>query len=643
MTPDDMPAAHVAQVPAVFGLAAGEQVERPGWDATSWSWVARCAVTSSLALLAVSVAQGAGRRDEHWGEPLYWLATGALFLLPAIRIISPSTARLERVMLFAVLAEASFALKLLYSPTTFVDFDEFAHWITARDIVERGHLFIDNALLPISPLYPGLEIVTSALAELAGAPIFPTSIIINLVIRVLFVWSIFLFYIRVSGSERLAATACLIFMGNPNYVLFHSLFSYESLGFALLALILLLESLGRRPLGVNVLLLALIGSLTLTHHVSAYVAAAFLVGYALLSLTGPADPGERARSLLVACVAVAVPLLWSSSIGNRSVSYLEPVLDEGISQLVAFVQGDSLGRGFFVATDGARTPLALQLIAVSSLALVCLGLAIGFFPALRLATGAVTALDAARGAFRAPGRNVRLALFSCVTILFPLSIALRLTPSGWEVGNRMGPFVFLGVAIVVATGWETIRRGGRTARRWSLWGGATATVIALGGIIAGPSPIGVHRPYTVGGDGLSIEGLGIRTALWARDWLGGSNNFAADRTNRLLLASYGRQGLVTTLNGGPSTAEVFVSKGMSPSDQWAIATGRVDYILVDLRMVQSLPRFGVYFEAGEPDHIHVVPPAGSALLKFDHLARVSRVYDNGWITIFDVRGLRRAQ
>jgi hypothetical protein len=71
---------------------------------------------------------------------------------------------------------------------------------------------------------------------------------------------------------------------------------------------------------------------------------------------------------------------------------------------------------------------------------------------------------------------------------------------------------------------------------------------------------------------------------------------------------------------------------------YRIRTAKVDYLLVDLRLTMARSAMGEYFETGEPGGGEI-PPAPSSFLKFDD-PRVSRVFDNGYIVIFDVRGLR---
>jgi hypothetical protein len=58
-----------------------------------------------------------------------------------------------------------------------------------------------------------------------------------------------------------------------------------------------------------------------------------------------------------------------------------------------------------------------------------------------------------------------------------------------------------------------------------------------------------------------------------------------------------------------------------------------------MRMTKAMPRMGIYFERGEADDIHAAPPDPAALLKFNRVPQVSRLFDNGYIMIYDVADL----
>ena len=63
------------------------------------------------------------------------------------------------------------------------------------------------------------------------------------------------------------------------------------------------------------------------------------------------------------------------------------------------------------------------------------------------------------------------------------------------------------------------------------------------------------------------------------------------------------------------------------------------------RLASGLPRFGVYIEQGEFGTIgtqeRTEPPPASAFTKFDDVDGANRIYDNGAIAVYDVRGLKQ--
>jgi hypothetical protein len=63
----------------------------------------------------------------------------------------------------------------------------------------------------------------------------------------------------------------------------------------------------------------------------------------------------------------------------------------------------------------------------------------------------------------------------------------------------------------------------------------------------------------------------------------------------------------------------------------------IDFLLVDLRLSTAPPVLGFYFEPWEAQQGKQL--SGTELLKFNDIKGVTRIYDNGWIIIYDVRGL----
>ena len=236
--------------------------------------------------------------------------------------------------------------------------------------------------------------------------------------------------------------------------------------------------------------------------------------------------------------------------------------------------------------------------------------------------------------------NSRLAFLTLLTFAYPISIVFRLTRSGWEIGNRMGPFAFLGVGVVLAIVVTTFPRIGRDSLLRTLIIAAGATAMVVGGVISSEGPqLLVPKSYQVSADAASIEPMGIDAAIWAKDWLGKGNHFAADRTNRLLLSTFGRQLVSTTLQHHYDAGEVLVADKVGPYERSLMNRLQIDYLFADLRLTTGLPVVGSYFDGGEADLMLSGPPQLQSLLKFDHTPGASRVFDNGYTIIYDVRDI----
>jgi hypothetical protein len=204
--------------------------------------------------------------------------------------------------------------------------------------------------------------------------------------------------------------------------------------------------------------------------------------------------------------------------------------------------------------------------------------------------------------------------------------------------------VFIPVGLVLAVAivhyWQSRWRAG--------WINVIATSGAIGIILGGAVVIGsgahaIRGPYVVVADAASIEPMGIDAALWAKTWLGPGKVFAADRVNATLLETYGEQNLSSTISGGVETSRLFFTPKINNDALFPIRVGKIDYLLVDLRLTTGRPEFGAYYEASETKFSHGKPPVPSTLLKFDGNIKASRIFDNGWIVIYDVRALKYAE
>ena len=614
------PLARLGQLIGVIGPVT----LRDAGSAPGLGWAPVLALQASICVLGCGWAVAANLRGEPLATPLFYLGCAGIVLPAAFRLALPAPSREERLGVVLVVTLALFLVRMTRAPLDFVDHDEFLHWLTAIDIEEQRRLFTSNPLLPVSALYPGLELATTALGGLTGLSIFVTATLLLGVCRLIFIAALFFFFERVIGSARAASLACIVYMGSSTFLIFDAHFSYESLAVTLLAVALLAEAVAERAsrggAAISVIAtLPLLAALSVTHHTTAYFLAALMAGAALAG-------GLRWRALAVAFLAVLFPLLWSRFVGDATVGYLGPVFDHALREAERMMQ-HAPGRQLFVSDAGVIAPAWQRYTTLASVALVCLGLAIGFFRSLRLA-------------FAGARVSPYLLILALATLVYPLSIALRLTRSGWEIGNRMGALSFFGVAPVAAIAIVLFWQGASKSRLRALAISAAASLTVVGGIISGEgATLLTPEHFQVSADNASIEPMGLATARWAKEWLGPGNLFAADRINRLLLATYGRQDVATTLQDPRDSSIALLSPTLGPAERRALRDVGVQYVLADLRLTYALPVVGVYFDGSTADHDYNRPIAPQFLLKFDRSRSVSRVFDNGYTIVYDVRSL----
>ncbi len=633
--------------------------------AAGWGYLPILGITSAGALLLIALANAGARSASgggDWAAPLLWVGMVLLILPVALRLIARSTPRGERIGLVVLLTMALYLVKVMRSPVAFTFYDEFVHWQTVDDILRSAHLFHANPLIPVSPLYPGLHIATTAVVNLTGLDVYTSGILVLAAARLLLCLALFLFYERISGSARAAGIAVLFYTGNSNFTFFLSQFAYESLALPLAVFVLCAvadRAFARRiqyAKGLDLALILAIVAVVATHHLTSFALVAFLgffpvmcilwraVSRPIFLLVSLGKPREKSlRGVLaswmsdvtttvrteqpglgvLAWFTFVVSIAWMVYIATPTVGYLEPVFSAGIRDLLRFVAGEAVGRQLFQSSSGQAAPLWEQLITYGSIVIILIGLLLG-----------IIQLIVKR--YRSPFAYV-LALGALV---YPAMLAFRLTPHGWEISNRASEFLFVGVAFVLAVAVSRVGNSPRIHHVWVVVCAACATVIFMGGLIAGyPSWARLPGPYMTGADARSIEPEGIRSAQWAYDHLGSDNRIGTDRINGLLMGSYGNQRVVTGVSDKFFIGPVFFSPQLTHDDQSLLIIGQVRYLVADTRLSTAPPMFGIYVENGEPIAEHDKPLPLAALTKFDTLPYVSRLYDSGDISIYDVRSL----
>ncbi len=664
---------------------------------------------AATGLVLIAFANTLARLSSPGATALWWAGLVAIMLPATIRLLGHSAGRGERIALVATTGLALYLVKVLHGPGSFVMFDELQHVATLLDISEQGRLFTPSAVLIASPYYPGVEVLADLIGR-SGLPVWESGVLVIGGARLLQSLALFLLFERVSGSARVGGVGALIYMTNPSFVFFDAQFSYESVALPLATyavwLIARRERVAEAPepparpgrwwfrihpaggygttggtrLGLTILTLLAIGSVAVTHHVTAIALSGFLVAWAVVSLGYRLlrRPGS-AEVVSFAVVAVVATTAWMLYVATVTVRYLVPTVGGAVVQVMDLIGGEEGGRELFRSAVGVAAPVWEQVLGYASVGVALLLIPIGLPVVWR----------------RHRDRSAAITL-GLVALLYPVTLVARLSQRGAELSARSAEFVFLGIGFVGAVGivalmerftqWRAVRpahitsptpampasAAGSTPEvdpddagpllrqvqppptppdRRLAFGLRTAAVLGIlvlstGGVILGiPAWARLPGPYLVSADPRSIEPQGLAAAAWTRRWLGSDRRFLSDRTNRMLLAVYGRQHPVTAAGDRIDVKDAFLHPALQPGDVSRMARAGIRYVIADRRLATSLPYVGVYVERGEltTRGPWLTPLPVAALEKWDATEGADRIYDGGDIRIFDVGGLTDAR
>ncbi|MEZ4861445.1 MAG: hypothetical protein R3C14_09065 [Caldilineaceae bacterium] len=646
------------------GLSVNEVVEE------SWGWFPALTVVNALGLLLIAFANTRALALTWGAEALFWVGLLGILLPSAVRLIAMEVARRERIGIVLALGLAFYLVKVIHSPLAFTNGDEFLHLFNTNQVWSQGVLFSENMVLQVSPLFPGLAAVTAALATLTGLSTFAAGLILLGVVRVVFVLAFYLLAEQLSRSVRVASLAVLFYMCHGNFLFWSAQFAYESLALPLAMGVLYL--IARRESSVEpnhfsgLSLLAMLGisAVVITHHLTSYILAAFLLTWWLLvearlpslltmgvkdffsrsnsklsneKLTNtmilPSASATGAKATLtqslrekgpqgLAIFALVAAMAWLIYVALVTVNYLAPVVGKGFFALLQLIFGEGQGRTLFTSVNGSVAPLWERVVGIGAVLLSLAGLPFGLRQIWRHTRDSVPAL-----------------LLAVAAISYFAVFGLRLTVASWEIGNRASTYLFIGLAFVLAMGVDWLwneQRQGRVAR--SLFAVAVALLFTGGVVAAWPPQLRLAQPYLVATDTATVEAPGLATAEWFRTTVGPKHIVATDESNGRYLLAYGEQRLYVGRH--PFVTEILTQPTLDP---WQVAVMRqwnLQYVVVDRRRVAWDNMAGYFFTptAASQD-------AGAAWLapevveKFARQAKVSRVMDSGDIVIYDVGAL----
>jgi hypothetical protein len=622
-----------------------------------WIWLPVLAVLSAIGLLFIAYGYNMSRNVGAARLRTFFYPGLILIFTPtAARIISPFPSRIERICLITLAWISCFLLKILTSPLYFFLYDEFLHWRTEDDIIKTSHLFTINSLLPVSPFYPGLEITTNAFSMLTGLDVFHSALVLLCIARIMMVLTLFSLNETLFQSARTASIAAIFYMVNQHFTFFATQYGYESITLPLATVIFLIMApyqpltirLRRLDATINsslllptaltanliadrnevrndryaitILAFIIFAATTFSHHATSFFFIALVLFWAVIHRFLQISPFFRSSLTWLGLVGAVFAVGWVNYPDNTVLPYLTGFLSTVFSHA---------GKHFAGASVNGYSPMIWE----KNLALYTTYALLGVIPFGWLCIWL---------RYRS---NSLILMLGLTSMGFHASQVLRSSDNGIQLADRASAVFFIAIGTVMAvmiTQFWPLRK-----LHWmqvSLIACALTLLFLDGYIASGGSGYGSPpTPYVVGADSRSIEIQGIQAALWAHTYLGSNNNIGTDRTNQLLMGTFGDQRIIDTIQDHIDVAPIFFSYPLDSASLALMKRGHIRYLIIDRRLSTSLPAVGEYFEKGEPGAmVHTVPVDLKALMKFDTMPSVNKIFDGGSIVIFDVRKLSNA-
>jgi hypothetical protein len=596
-------------------------------------WASLITLCTAFGLVSVAVADAASRDGYAYRtcSVFFWAGILLIFVPIAGRLLMKDTSRRERLTLVVLLGLALYLVMFLGYPIASTFSDEYIHVRNTQDILRTHHLFAFNPLLPTAAYYPGLGTVTVGLVDLTGLSIFASGLIVISVARLLFMVCFFLIAEKVTGSDRAAAGASLVYIANPLFLFWGVAFSYENLALPLAAFVVWWLGRTRRARGPAALCAAavVIVAVTVTHHVVGFGLATLLGTWWMVERFTQRPSAARRGVGLMALLTSTTTLVWFFIVARPAESYLfSENLLPALRQTVSLILGHTSPRHLY-ASGGLASPEWETIAGFAATGVLLLALP----PALVLAW---------RRRDRAP-----MVVAIVVAVLFPLSLVPRLSAYGVNLSGRSSEYVFTGLGCVLGLlvseeRWNRYRQQAKRGTRtgivgWKRTAVATGliTLVFIGEVTIG-TPFYELMPETSHPEGYPwlVQPDAISASIWAQEHLGTNQRFGAPILSAFALATYGEQNTLPEDDVWP----IFFAKSINESVVNTIKSARVHYLFVYWQMTKGVPPTpGYYFSAQEPgagEYKQAFPSA--ALKKFATTTCIDSVYHSRSVQIFDV-------
>lgn len=573
-----------------------------------------------------------GRTTGGFSSVLWYVTLCLIFVPPTVLIMSGRITDRAKIWFALYMSLALLATRFVLYPVQFAYHDELIHYRVLLSIEQSRHLFTPNSLLPDTADYPGMEIVAAGVHQLTGLSLHSAGFVVLAAVRVVMTLALIRVIQMVTGSATAGCLAAVIYMTNPQYIFFNSQFSYQSVALPMCFFCVYVIALSRNtrsPLSV-VPGTAIILAVAATHHLTSLALVIVLWTWYLFTRINKRPVRQLLPLAIVSAVIVAA---WTWLARAVIIPYISEIANNSLTNLASLLHGTSSHK-FFTDSAGDQNPVWQDLISLASVLLITLTL----IPSLWLAIIKHRLLSA--GA---------LTLFAMAS-LYPIVPAGHLTTVTAEISDRASGFVFVGLGYIVAAWWlrsAPFHRHAKTSRftvrrrTWLIVAGLTVCFVG-GTVLSGPDWSYGPGKYLVSADNRSVDQLALQAAYWEGRNLPPGGRVFTDRVNGLLAAVYGNQHVLTPLGDGIDEGSVstLLLRGALPSDITVACLTHIQFLIADERLATSLPHLGIYIDNGEFLYgLRETPPPSAALTKFDEISGAQRIFDNGAIRIYDLRGL----
>lgn len=584
-------------------------------------------LVSAAGLLIQSVAYALGWAErEQPAIVVYYVGLVVVIAPYAVLLTRRGITGTQRLLGAVCHAEALYLSWLLSNPVMATRFDETLHVTTLLSLTEGDGLFSGNAMLPVSPHYPGLELAASAVHWLTGLPLMACQVVVVGLSRAVLALALFWLGTRLGRSTRVGAMFVLLYSASAQFYFFNAQFSYQTIGLAMLAaaFALMLQAAdaepGPRRVTAMVAAQACLTALAITHHLTSWLTLGTLWGLALLFWLG-AEKQRAWVTLVTAQVATAVAAAWTALIAPLLAGYLGPVFETAGGEIARLIALDPTGsREVLADSSGQRTPTWEVAWMATSILVWCLLLLPALWGALRGDTVP-----------RSSGRLLLMGLAAAYPVLF----LVRFFPTASDVATRASTFVEMAMSLLVAL-W-LVRRGDRLRRLLA----PGAVLLVIGGVMLGYGPDWqrVPGPFLPGAEQRSVDAQTVAFARWAGRYLPDGARMTSDVTLNRVVPDFGPVVPITQQAGNDNLTSIYIAPVVDDEVISLLQDNRVDFIAVDTRTIDERSLSGSYYEAGSAFGPEASLPTRQMLLKFEQVPGAEVVLD-GPITVFDVRALR---